>query len=178
MVCALLRLVDAYPVLRLELPAAWPSWLYQCFTCHLVHITTGHWLADSLALVAIALLFYREFGLRCWLMSYFISSLCIAAGLLVFPQDLHSYAGLSGVLHGLYVTGALLLLRHSPRLALMLLALLAIKLLFEPALLSLGYFDPGFPVAGQAHLYGSLGGLLAWLGCRHTRIKSPPQPAD
>jgi len=178
MACALLRLVDAYPVLRLDLPASGFSWLYRCFTCHLVHITTGHWLADSLALVAIALLFYQEFGLRCWLMSYISSSLCITAGLLLFPQDLHSYAGLSGVLHGLYVTGALLLLRHRPRLALVLLALLAIKLLIEPALLSRGYFDPGFRVAGQAHLFGSLGGLLAWIGCTRAGTKPPPQPAE
>jgi len=174
--CALLRLVDAYSALRLELPASDYRWLYQSFTCHLVHITTGHWLSDSIALLAVALLFYREFSLRCWLFSYISASLCISAGLLLFARDLHSYAGLSGVLHGLYVTGALLLFRSRPRLAVLLLFLLAIKLMLEPVLISRGYFAPGFRIAGQAHLSGSLGGILAWIGCIRFRTDSPPGP--
>ena len=105
-----------------------------------------------------------------------MSSLVIAVGLLLFPLGLHSYAGLSGVLHGLYVTGALLLFRHRPRLAMLLLVLVALKLVLEPALLARGYFDPGFRVAGQAHLFGCLGGFLAWLGCTRAGMGASPNP--
>lgn len=168
---ALLQSFHVYPVLRLELHGPASHWAYQIFTCHLVHINNTHWLSDALALIVIAILFHRLMDFPCWLLSIVTSAIIISAGLLIFPHGLHSYAGLSGILHGLFVTGALLLYRHRSQLATLLLTLLAAKLLIEPALINLGYIQFGFPVTTSAHVYGSLGGILAWSGCwiRHHR---------
>jgi rhomboid family GlyGly-CTERM serine protease len=162
-VCAVLQLAGGYPALRLELPPVHCEWVYRIFTCHLVHLTARHWLYNSLALLIIAWIFVRQFHWPVWLMTYCISSLAVSLGLLLFPDDLHSYAGLSGLLHGLFTMGCLLLYPQQARLALVLGMLMLIKLVLEQFFGSLMLPTPGFVVASMAHVYGVIGGLISWL---------------
>lgn len=152
----------AYPELRLELPASPLPWLYTSLTCHLVHVTTRHWLTDLVALAVIAFIFYNTFTWRSWLLTYVLSAFSISAGLSLFPHDMHSYAGLSGLLHGYFAMGCLLLFPRQPRLASVLGSLLLVKLLVGQFYGSSFLVYPGFEVAHGAHIYGVLGGVLSW----------------
>jgi rhomboid family GlyGly-CTERM serine protease len=158
-----LQWTGGYPALRLALPATDNSWLYTGLTCHLVHLSSRHWLYNALALIVIAAYFARFYTWRQWLLTYCLSALCISAGLLWFPQGLHSYAGLSGVLHGLFAMGCLRLAASQPKLALGLGLLLLVKLLLETRFGSVLMPTPGFPVAHMAHVYGVIGGVLSWV---------------
>ena len=161
-ICAALQLAGGYPVLRLELPPANMARLYTVLTCHLVHLTTRHWLYDSVALLLIAGIFVHHYTWQTWLLTFCVSALSVSLGLLLFHRGLHSYAGLSGLLHGLFTMGCLLLYSQQPRLASVLGVLVLIKLLLEHFHGSLLMPSPGFTVASSAHAYGVIGGVLSW----------------
>ncbi|MBI1423939.1 MAG: rhombosortase [Gammaproteobacteria bacterium] len=161
-VISLLQLAGTYPHGRLNLPAADLHWVWTGLTCHLLHITFQHYLYNALGLVVIAALFVGVYTWQSCLLTYCLSALTISVGLIWFPAGLHNYAGLSGVLHGWFMMGCLLLLPQQPRLASVLFVLMLIKLVVENVnggLLSM----PGFTVATRAHLYGVTGGSLSWL---------------
>ena len=164
-ICALLQVTNLYPSLRLELrPPQW-SWVYSIFTNHFVHLNSHHWLLNSLALMILASVFAPYFSWRAWLLCLLVSAFCVSAGLLLWPSRWHSYAGLSGVLHGLYAMGCLLLYRQHPRLALGLAMLLLVKLGVEHWYGPLSETSLDFPAAGTAHVYGAIGGILSWSSC-------------
>ena len=159
---ALLQGLDAYLPLRLGFPPT----LAQCYrlcTCHFVHLNFHHWLVDALALLVLAWLFVAVFDWKRWLLTLLIGGACVSLGLLLWHPGLHSYAGLSGVLHAFYVTGSLLLWRRQPRLTSLLIGVLVLKLAIEPFTGSLLQGAAGFPVATLAHDYGAFGGLLSGL---------------
>lgn len=158
---AVLQWSGAYPYLRLDLPAHGAGWLFTSLTCHMVHLSFRHWLYNALAILIIAAYFARLFTWQNWLLTYCLSALCISIGLTWSPQGLHSYAGLSGVLHGFFVMGVLLLYPARPRLAVILGVLLLVKLLVDAWYGSLLFPDPGFAIARSAHIYGVIGGLLS-----------------
>jgi rhomboid family GlyGly-CTERM serine protease len=162
-VCAILQILGAYPALRLELPLAGDSRLYSVFTCHLVHLNARHWLSDAVALLLIGWIFIDQYNLKSWLLTCCLSAFSVSLGLLLYHPGLRSYAGLSGLLHGLFVMGCLLLLSRQFTLALVLLVLLLVKLVVESFYGSLLVLSPGFTVASIAHLYGLAGGILSWL---------------
>jgi rhomboid family GlyGly-CTERM serine protease len=161
--CSLLQIFGAYPALRLDLSLQDYAWLYTGLTCHLVHITDRHWLNNALATLILAYLFAPYYHWQNWLLTYFITAICISLGLLLYPTELHSYAGLSGMLHGLFVMGCLLLATRQPWLAILLGLLLVAKLLLQ-TLTGLS-FTPHlqFTPALHAHVFGAVGGLLSGL---------------
>lgn len=169
-VSSMLQVTGSYPGLRLNLSANDSTWWYTSFTCHLVHLTTRHWLYNSLALVVIGGIFVRQYTWPIWLLTYAISAISISLGLHWFPHDLHSYAGLSGLLHGLFVMGVLRLYPQQPRLASLLGLLVLLKLLMDATVGSVVLKAPGFTVASMAHVYGAIGGLLSWLSVYLWRI--------
>lgn len=165
-VCAVLQVTHSYASLRLELrPPQW-AWLYSVFTCHLVHLNSRHWLHNSLALLVIAVFFARQYRWHTWLISVVVSALCVSLGMLLFYPQWHTYAGLSGLLHGLFAMGCLLLYRDQPRLAIGLGVLMLVKLTVEHWSGPLSQTLLDFPVAGSAHVYGVIGGMISWVSCR------------
>ena len=161
-VISLLQLSGVYPHGRLNLPASGWDWVWTGFTCHLLHITFQHYLYNALGLIAITILFVSTYTWHSCLLTYCLTALAITVGLLWFPEGLHNYAGLSGVLHGWFMMGCLLLLPRQPRMASVLFVLMLIKLVVENlhgGLLPM----TGFTVATRAHLYGVAGGSLSWL---------------
>ena len=161
--CAILQWAGAYPQLRLDLPPSHGTWLYSVFTCHLVHLSLSHFLHNSLALLVLAWIFVYYYTWQNWLLTFFLSALSISVSLVLVHSGLRSYAGLSGVLHGFFTMGCLLLYPRQPRLAFVLLAMMSLKLLFEPYYGSLLMTTPGFTVASISHVYGVIGGLISWL---------------
>lgn len=157
---SILHLGGLYHYLRLPLDQFDVGSLHTLLTAHWVHINFNHYTHNALALIIIMLIVGRALSWRDWLLSFVLSSLTISLMLLALPQDIGNYAGLSGLLHGLFITGCLGMLRQSRLPALILLVLLAAKLAAEMLLDVRLLHDAEFVVTTRAHLYGVLGGLL------------------
>lgn len=162
--------------LRYERDAVLAGEWWRAFGAHVVHLGWTHLLMNLLALAIIAAAVptsgvgrHLRFGLLLlWLM------LAVTFGLLVVDADVDWYVGLSGVLHGLLVFGALAEWRQQRRFAVLLLAGVAVKLVWEQADGALGTEALiGAPVVVSAHLYGAVAGTMAGLfELRLTRVSS------
>jgi len=133
-------------------------------SCHFVHTGWSHWSLNMAGLAIVAVFFSRYGSVPRWLLVVLVSALFAGAGSYLFNPELDRAVGLSAVLHGLFVYGALCELPRDRVGGSVLLALLAAKLLWE-------FFRGAMPgsellaggaVATEAHLYGALGGLTAW----------------
>jgi rhomboid family GlyGly-CTERM serine protease len=155
-----------YERAALPLAQAW-RWL----TAHLVHLGPGHALLNVAGLALVVLLFGRPLSARAWAFVLLASAVAIDAGFWWLQPRLEWYVGLSGVLHGLFAAGALAEWRAGGEQAPWLLLALCAKLAFEQGVgpLPLTAASAGGPVVVAAHLYGALGGALAYVVMRARR---------
>lgn len=136
---------------------------WRLATGHLVHLGWGHALLNLAGTALAAALFAGRLDGRGWSLAAAAAAAAIGAGFLLLEPDLTWYVGLSGVLHGVFVAGALALLLARQAEGALLLVLLAVKLVWEQfyGALPLSEGSAGGPVVVDAHLYGAIGGLLA-----------------
>ncbi|MEZ5479909.1 MAG: rhombosortase [Thiolinea sp.] len=134
---------------------------WRILSGNLVHTNLPHLLMNMAGFWLLLLLCHPVLGIRLLTGSLFLLGSLIGLLLLALQPALHWYAGLSGILYGLFVTGGLLLLRHDRLTGAALLILTAGK-----TLLDLWQGDHGIsqnlinaPVAVAAHWFGMLGGL-------------------
>ena len=132
-------------------------------TGHLVHLNWVHWALNMAGLVIVAVFFSLYGNIIDWLFVLLFSAVVIGLGLYWFHPELVWYVGLSGVLHGLFVYGAIREIRFYPISGYVLVALLSGKLFWE-------YMNGPMPgseemtggrVVVEAHLYGAIAGLAA-----------------
>ena len=90
--------------------------LWRLFTGNLVHLGWSHTLMNLLGLGLIWGLFWDCFFQRQWLIITLISGLTVSLGLFLLNPELVWYVGLSGLLHGLFVAGAVGGIRRGDRL--------------------------------------------------------------
>lgn len=156
---------------------------WRLFTGHLVHAGREHLRWDVLSLVGIGFVFEEYLRRRFWHVLA-ISALAVGAGLVILEPGLPSYCGLSGVLNGLLVAGALLGARDEAAagrrpVAWMCAAaviLAAAKIVVEARFGSL-FTDParlGAPTVLLSHALGFAGGAIAYAWCRGTQPKRCP----
>ncbi len=141
---------------------AW--WLL--LTGNLVHMGWGHVVLNLAGLWMVWWFFLGEFTDRQWLWIFIVSGLFVTSGLYWFNPHLIWYVGLSGLLHGLFIAGGLKLIRHERGFALTLLAVILAKLTYEQTVGSMPGTSEmsGGPVVVNAHLFGSIGGAVAFVG--------------
>ncbi len=135
---------------------------------HIVHPNWSHWLLNMAGLAIVAFFFSSHASLKQWLMVIMVSAVIISAGIWWWMLDIVYYVGLSGVLHGLFLYGALREIRFYPVSGYVLTVVLFSKLLWEFFYGALpGSEDmAGGRVLTEAHLLGAVGGGLVWLaGC-------------
>ncbi len=139
--------------------------IWRLISANLVHLGWSHTLMNLLGLGLIWGLFWRFFSNWQWWLISLISSLSVSLGLIFLNPELVWYVGLSGVLHGLFVAGAIGAIRRGDRREAILLAAIAGKLLWEQSIGALpGSADmAGGPVVVDSHLYGAISGALAAL---------------
>jgi rhomboid family GlyGly-CTERM serine protease len=134
-------------------------------TGHLVHLNWTHWALNMAGLLIVAVFFSLYGSIFDWLFVLVFSAAAIGLGLYWFHPELGWYVGLSGVLHGLFIYGAIREIRFYPFSGYVLLLLLTGKLFWE-------YMNGALPgseemtggrVLVEAHLYGALAGLAAVL---------------
>lgn len=132
---------------------------------HLVHISWSHWTINMVGLAVVAILFSKYCGIKQWIAVTIFSALAIATGLLWLKPELMYYAGLSGVIHGLFVYGVLSEIRTNPKSGYILLVLFITKLIWENFSGALPGSEAltGSHVITEAHLFGAVGGTLTWV---------------
>ena len=138
--------------------------VWLLFSGHLVHLNWSHWLLNMAGLAIVAFFFSPHAGFKQWLMVLLVSATVINAGLWWWMAEIRTYVGLSGVLHGLFLYGALREIRFYPASGYVLVTVLLVKLGWE------FFYGPlpgsedmaGGRVLTEAHLLGAIGGILVW----------------
>ncbi|MBL1260928.1 MAG: rhombosortase [Thiotrichaceae bacterium] len=166
-ICAIALLIqiggsEASQWLRYDREGILNGEVWRMITGHLVHLGWPHLLMNLIGLILIWLLFGHLIKRNSWLLIGTISTVGISAGMMFFNPELKWYVGLSGVLHGMFVAGAIVSVKAGYRAELLLLLLLTGKLTWEQV------FGPlpgsaefaGGNVIVDAHLYGAISGLF------------------
>ncbi len=131
---------------------------------HIVHLNWSHWLLNMAGLSIVAFFFSGHASFKQWLLVILVSACVISAGIWWWLTDIRYYVGLSGVLHGLFLYGALREIRYFPVSGYVLVTVLIGKLLWE-------FFNGALPgseemaggrVLTEAHLLGAVGGISVW----------------
>lgn len=135
---------------------------FRLLTGHFVHLDAHHLLINLLGLAVLTNLLIERWQWRELICLLFISTLGTSTLLWWFTPELIWYAGLSGVLHGLWAGAALCGLcglhqpNHPSERPWCLLSLLALSL-------KLGWLNhptSSIPVVPLAHLFGAISGLF------------------
>jgi len=130
---------------------------WRLLSAHLVHLSPRHLLMNLLALWLVSELTCKTLSSAQWISLAMMSALGISLSLWLLQPQLQWYAGLSGVLHGLWSGGAAYryLIERKKFFLLALLALFVRLMIGAQA-------SNEFPVIAVAHWYGACSGLL-WL---------------
>lgn len=136
--------------------------IWRLFTGHLVHLGWSHTGLNVTGLALIWVLVGHRFDHWQWSAIIIALMLGISLGLLIFNPTLVWYVGLSGVLHGMLIAGAVADIRSGDKTAYVLLILIAAKLAWEQMTGALPGSEAaaGGPVIVDAHFYGGLCGLV------------------
>ncbi len=136
--------------------------IWRLFTGHFLHTNIYHLLLNLAALIMLWLLHGRFYSTLNYTALFLLTALITSLGLYYFSPDLQQYVGLSGVLHGVFVFGALMDIRAKDKTGYLLFIGVWLKIAHEQiygastdisALIAAS-------VAVDAHLWGTLGGLL------------------
>ncbi|MEA3412631.1 MAG: rhombosortase [Pseudomonadota bacterium] len=138
---------------------------WRLLSAHFVHLGWQHLLMNLAGLALVWGLFRRWLTPLTFLLWTLTSLLVIDVAFLILDRRLEWYVGLSGVLHGLMVAGAIMDIRNRHWGGELILGIVVIKLAWEQ------FYGPlpgsestaGGDVVVNAHLYGAAGGLLAAL---------------
>ncbi len=166
LLCLLLHLLPSAATDWLNYQRAEPLQLWRFWTAHLLHSNFWHLAMNLAGLAVIFYLHQMHYRPKQLLQFFLLSAALLSAALYVFSPDIHSYVGLSGLLHALLAFGAVRDLQQRWYSGGLILLGLAAKVAYEqlvgadPALAAL--IDAR--VAVDAHAYGSvIGVLLAFL---------------
>ena len=139
--------------------------VWRLISGNLVHLGWSHMILNVLGLGLIWGLFWNTFEARIWPLITLISALAVTLGLYWITPNVIWYVGLSGLLHGMFVAGAIGGIRRGDRREAILLIAIIGKLLWEQIYGPLpGTSDmAGGPVIVESHLFGAIGGAIAAL---------------
>lgn len=160
--CLLIQWLDTSQVLRYSRELIQQGDVWLLFTGHLLHLNWNHFWMNMAGLLLGAVFFGAYFSVRVWLALILFCMLFSSLALYLLNPELQSYVGMSGVLHGLLVAGAIKEYKHYPKSGVILWVLLAVKLVWEQisgALLGSASMAGGYVVV-DAHLYGAIAGLI------------------
>ena len=162
LLCLLLQGAGLVEALRFDRQAIDGGAAWRLLSGNFVHLGTAHLAMNLTGLALVVALVWPRFGALEWAALTLGASLFVGLGLYLFNPEIGWYVGFSGTLHGLIVAGCLADLREYPRSAALLLALVAVKLLWEQIVGALPGSEAtaGGRVVVDAHLYGAVGGAL------------------
>ena len=140
----------------------WDGEVWRLFSAHLVHLSWSHYAMNCVGMLIVYGLYWRWLTANTALMWCLSSASAVALGLLFFSPQIAWYVGLSGVLHGLIVAGAVTDIHARRWEGAWVLGIVAAKLVWETLYGPLPGSEGGAggPIVVEAHLYGAMGGLV------------------
>ncbi|TCM70819.1 rhomboid family GlyGly-CTERM serine protease [Acinetobacter calcoaceticus] len=133
---------------------------WRWWTGHWVHVGWIHYVLNMLAFICLPFIF-PQLRLRYLVLMLLALPPIMSFSFYYFYPNIEAYAGLSGVLHGLYVAVAIFYLQFAKerKFALLVLGLVGAKLIWENTFGSLQTAELiGSPVLVEAHLVGAIWG--------------------
>jgi len=136
--------------------------IWRLFTGHFLHTNIYHLLLNLAALIMLWLLHGRFYSKENYTALFLLTALIISVGLYYFSPDLQQYVGLSGVLHGVFVFGAIMDIRAKDKTGYLLFIGVWVKIAHEQIYGASTDISTliAASVAIDAHLWGALGGLV------------------
>ncbi len=163
---------DGRELLRYDRAAIADGEYWRLLSGHIAHLGFRHLLLNLAGLALVWLLVGRRYSTRHWILVAAISVLLMDAGFWFVDAGMRWYVGLSGLLHGLLLAGAIRGLRSLPVESIVICTLLVAKLAYEQVAGPLPGAEAaaGGAVVVNSHLYGAIGGALStlvfWRGVR------------
>ena len=145
---------------------------WRWWTAHWVHVGWIHYVLNVLALMCLPFLF-PQINKKALLGLLIVLPPFLSLSFYYFYPEIYAYAGLSGILHGLFVFSALMSLKEKSErhFALIILLGIILKLVWEHFFGALQTQQLiGHPVLTQAHLLGVIYGSLAAALCLFFQI--------
>jgi rhomboid family GlyGly-CTERM serine protease len=164
-ICLLLMAASLNEALEFQRPAILAGAWWRCLTGHLCHYGYPH-LILNLTGAWLLVVVFREVGWAVWVWVGLMAALAVAAGLLMEPDPLTSYRGLSGVLYGSAAAAGVVRGVGPRRRWLLLPALLGGVAAADAMAPGARMVAEGIPAHPAAHLYGLVGGVSAALVLR------------
>lgn len=136
--------------------------LWRTFTGHFFHTNGIHLLLNLAALALLWALHGHFYNLKNYSLLFITSALICSAGMFYFSPEIRQYVGLSGVLHGIFVFGAIMDIRHKDKTGYLLFVGVWLKIAHEQFYGASEQVSTliNANVAIDAHLWGAVGGLL------------------
>ena len=136
--------------------------LWRGFTGHLLHTNGIHLVLNLAALILLWALHGHFYNLINYSLLFISSAIICSVGLYFFSPDITRYVGLSGIIHGIFVFGAMMDIHNKDKTGYLLFIGVWLKIAHEQ------FYGAGdhvsdlinAKVAIDAHLWGAVGGLL------------------
>ena len=153
----------ARELLRYERVAIAEGEYWRLLSAHFAHLGYPHLALNLAGLLLVWLLVGRLYSTRQWLLVAAFSIVVMGAGFWFVDSEMRWYVGLSGLLHGLLLAGAIAGIRSLPVESIVIAAVVVAKLAYEQIVGPLPGSESvaGAAVVVNAHLYGAIGGALA-----------------
>lgn len=137
--------------------------LWRLLTGHVVHLNAAHLALNLAGLLLVWLLVGSCFSALAWSIVIALTLAVIDIGFWFLDPELSWYVGMSGLLHGLLMAGVVARLRDAPGESIALGLLVVAKIAYEQFAGPLpgSEASAGGPVVVNAHLYGTIAGVLA-----------------
>ena len=137
--------------------------IWRAFSGHFFHTNGFHFLLNAAAVVLLWALHGHFYTIKNYLTVFIVSAIVCSIGIHWFSPDIDQYVGLSGVLHGIFIWGAIEDIKAKERTGYLLLLGVILKIAHEQ------YYGAsedvsdliGANVAIDAHLWGAIGGVIA-----------------
>ena len=139
------------------------SFLWQMFTCHLVHWSAEHLVYDGICFAIITAMLSIRKTLACMM----LSSVTIAITVTLAYPEMTAYGGLSGVNCALFTLWAFQLAEQSKIISFMALAAIIAKTLFEIKVGHTFFVTDTFVPADMAHVAGIVTGVICGICGKH-----------
>ena len=150
--------------------------VWRLLTGNFIHLGWGHLVLNVAGLLAMAVLFAQDRRAGQWAADLVICSIATSLGLYLFNPEIFWCVGLSGVLHGLFVIGALAWVVSGISLGKWLLLGISLKLIWEQTMGEMPFSGGivGGSVVTDAHLWGALSGLMNFIAFEVWRRSRAP----
>lgn len=135
---------------------------WRVITGHLAHTNFNHLLLNLAGLVMLWALHGDDYTPKSYTLVFIVSALVCSLGIYLFTPEIQRYVGLSGVLHGIFVWGAINDIKKGWKSGYLLLIGVWGKVLYEQVFGASADVEAmiNASVAIDAHLWGATGGLI------------------